>query len=81
MKLTLSFMLNTKASKFKKEDITNIWLVYFFTPTHTNYKLYKNYYSGISIRWTHHKVDISIRRTVNLGTEHFPGQTFIMKSL
>ena len=38
-------------------------------------------YSGISIRRTHHKADISIRRTVNLGTEHFPGQTLIRKSL
>ena len=38
-------------------------------------------YSGISIRRTHHKADISIRRTVNLGTERFPGQTLIRKSL
>ena len=40
-----------------------------------------NYYSGISIRRTHHKAEISIRRTVNLGTERFPGQAFIRKSL
>ena len=38
-------------------------------------------YSGISIRPTHHKADISIRQTVNLGTERFPGQTLIRKSL
>ena len=38
-------------------------------------------YSGISIRRTHHKADISIRRTVNLRTERFPGQTLMRKSL
>ena len=38
-------------------------------------------YSRISIRRTNHKADISIRRTVNLGTERFPGQTLIRKSL
>ena len=39
------------------------------------------YYSQISIRRTQYKVDISIGRTVNLGTERFPGQTLIRKSL
>ena len=39
------------------------------------------FYSGIFMRRTHHKADISIRRTVNLGTERFPGQTLLRKSL
>ena len=30
-------------------------------------------YSGISIKWTHHKVDVP----VSLGTERFPGETLI----
>ena len=34
-------------------------------------------YSRISIRRTHYKADMSIRPTVNLGTERFPGQTLI----
>ena len=38
-------------------------------------------YSRISIRRTHYKADISIRRTVNFRTERFPGQTLIRKSL
>ena len=41
-----------------------------------------NLYRRISIRRTHHNADdISIRRTANLGTERFPGQTLIRKSL
>ena len=34
-------------------------------------------YSVISIKWTHHKADIPVRRTVTLGTERFPGQTLM----
>ena len=41
----------------------------------------ENVYSGISIRRTHHKADISLRRTVNFGTERFPGQSPIGNSL
>ena len=41
----------------------------------------ENVYSGISIRRTHHKADISLRRTVNIGTERFPGQSPIRNSL
>ena len=62
-----SFFILTKANRWSK-----LWL---------SLQTRKYGYSGISIRRTHHKVDISIRRTVNLGTERFPGQTLIRKSL
>ena len=34
-------------------------------------------YSGISIKWTHHKVVVPVRQTVSLGTERFPVETLI----
>ena len=35
----------------------------------------------ISVRLIHHNAKISIRWTVRLGTEPFPGSTFIKESL
>ena len=49
----------------------------------TKRKSFKNIckHSGISIKWTLYKVDISLRLTVDTGTEGIYSQTFMKKSL
>ena len=74
--LYFTVLLKTVSSlaKMKNVELTTQKMKFFI-------KDFFSKYSGISIRRTHHKADISIRRRANLGTERFLGQTLIRKSL
>ena len=42
---------------------------------------FREKYSGISIKRTHHKADTSLKRTIVEGTDRFASQTLIKQSL
>ena len=74
-------VIGRSETDFVKEDLTDLSKYHESDKSSRFYETSCRLYSGIFIRRTHHKADISIRRTVNLGTQRFPGQTLIRKSL